>query len=70
MKKFLAANRLPRKSTGKVQPLLLFLLGLGFVALGLRSYPAFVGVGGLFLIIGYRGFTYRAREIQDQDQIQ
>jgi hypothetical protein len=70
LKNFLAANRLPRKSAGKVQPLLLFLLGLGFVALGLRSYPAFIGVGGLFLIIGYRGFTCREGKIPDQDQVQ
>jgi len=41
----------------KIQPLLLFLLGVGFVVFGFRFYPAFVGVGGLFLIIGYRGFT-------------
>ncbi|NOR20132.1 MAG: hypothetical protein GQ538_08610 [Xanthomonadales bacterium] len=67
MKKFLATARLPRRSNGKIQPLLLFLMGIGFVALGLRSYPAFIGVGGLFLIIGYRGYTCRARKIPDPD---
>lgn len=46
-------------AAGKIQPLLLFLLGLGFVLLGLRIYPAFIAVGGLFLIIGYRGYTCR-----------
>ena len=49
-------------SAGKIQPLLLFLMGLGFVLLGLRIYPAFVAVGGLFLIIGYRGYTCRQRQ--------
>jgi hypothetical protein len=48
-----------RSSTraGKIQPMALFLTGIGFIGLGLRNYPAFVAVGGLFLIIGYRGFT-------------
>ena len=46
----------------KVQPLLLFLLGLGFVLMGLRIYPAFIAVGGLFLIVGYRGYTCRQRQ--------
>ena len=59
MKNFLAAGRLRRKSHGRIQPLLLLLLGLGFMVLGLRSYPAFIGVGGLFLIISYRGYTCR-----------
>lgn len=45
----------------------MFLMGLGFMVLGLRTYPAFIGVGGLFLIIGYRGFTHRADEITDQE---
>ena len=49
-------------SAGKIQPLLLFLVGIGFVLLGLRIYPAFVAVGGLFLIIGYRGYTCRQRQ--------
>jgi len=62
LKKFLAAGRLPRNSNGKIQPLLLFLMGLGFVVLGLRAYPAFIGVGGLFLIISYRGYTCRTVE--------
>jgi hypothetical protein len=57
--KFSAATQQSRKSTGKTQPLMLFLLGLAFVVLGLRSYPAFIGVGGMFLIIGYRGYTHR-----------
>jgi hypothetical protein len=45
----------------------MFLMGLGFMVLGLRTYPAFIGVGGLFLIIGYRGFTHRTDEITDQE---
>ena len=60
MKKLLATGSRPRMSHGKIQPLLLFLLGLGFLVLGLRSYPAFIGVGGLFLIISYRGYTCRS----------
>lgn len=44
-------------STGNIQPLLLFLLGMGFMVLGMRIYPAFIGVGCLFLVIGYRGYT-------------
>jgi len=66
LKKLLATARLPRKSSGKIQPLLLFLMGLGFVALGLRSYPAFIAVGSMFLIIGYRGYTCRSSGISDR----
>jgi hypothetical protein len=33
------------------------------MVLGLRSYPAFIGVGGLFLVIGYRGYTCRTTKI-------
>jgi len=57
MKNMLAGMRL-QPGTRQAQPLLLFLMGLGFVALGVRTYPAFVVVGVLFLIIGYRGYTY------------
>jgi len=49
----------PQFSGGKIQPLLLFLMGLGFLALGLRIYPAFIAVGLLFVVIGYRGYTCR-----------
>jgi len=52
----------PQFSAGKIQPLLLFLMGIGFVALGMRIYPAFIAVGLLFVIIGYRGYTYRRRD--------
>jgi len=45
----------------KIQPLLLFLMGIGFTVLGFRVYPAFIGVGVLFLIIGYRGYTCRSQ---------
>lgn len=48
-------------SADKVQPLLIFLLGLAFVLLGLRIYPAFIAVGSLFLVVGYRGYTCRQR---------
>jgi hypothetical protein len=27
--------------------------------LGFRMYPAFIGVGALFIVIGYRGYTCR-----------
>jgi hypothetical protein len=66
LNKFSTVFRQPHKSTGEIQPLLLFLMGLGFVALGLRSYPAFIGVGGLFLIIGYRGYTCRTTKVSEQ----
>ncbi len=49
---------------GKILPLLLFLAGLGFVWLGLKTYPAFIAVGILFVVIGYRGYTYKGG---DQD---
>lgn len=55
------AGRSPQLASGKVQPLLLFLMGIGFVLLGLRIYPAFIGVGVLFIIIGYRGYTCRGQ---------
>jgi len=60
--KFLLAGKRPQISTGKVQPLLLFLLGIGFLVLGFRTYPAFIGVGGLFLVVGYRGYTCIRRD--------
>jgi hypothetical protein len=41
-------------------------MGMGFVALGLRTYPAFIGVGGLFLVIGYRGYTCKNARIADR----
>jgi hypothetical protein len=59
--KFLFAGRSPQLAAGKVQPLLLFLMGIGFTVLGFRIYPAFIGVGVLFLIIGYRGYTCRSQ---------
>ena len=65
--RFLAAARRPRNATGKIQPLLLFLMGIGFLALGLRTYPAFIGVGGLFLVIGYRGYTCRTNNVTDRE---
>lgn len=49
----------PQFSTGHIQPLLLFLMGMGFVILGMRIYPAFIAVGCLFVVIGYRGYTCR-----------
>jgi hypothetical protein len=61
IKSLLAGNG-SRFLTGKVQPLLLFLLGIGFLVLGFRTYPAFIGVGGLFLIVGYRGYTCIQRD--------
>lgn len=60
--KYLFAGKRPQFPTGKVQPLLLFLLGIGFMVLGFRTYPAFIGVGGLFLVIGYRGYTCLRRD--------
>ena len=60
--KFLLAGKRPRFAAGKVQPLLLFVLGIGFMVLGFRTYPAFIGVGGLFLIVGYRGYTCVRRD--------
>jgi len=57
--KFLFAGRSPQLAAGKVQPLLLFLMGMGFVIMGMRIYPAFIAVGVLFIIISYRGYTCR-----------
>jgi len=57
----------PHFSTGNIQPLLLFLLGLGFVILGMRIYPAFIAVGCLFLVIGYRGYTHRRGDTSPPD---
>ncbi len=65
--KFMAAARRPGNAAGKIQPLLLFLMGIGFLGLGLRTYPAFIGVGGLFLIISYRGFTCRANKAANRE---
>ena len=65
MIKYEVAGWRPRYSKGKIQPTLLFLLGLGFVTLGLRIYPAFVIVGCLFLVIGYRGYTCKTRNKAD-----
>jgi len=55
--KLLAAAVRPRSSAFKTQPMLLLLAGVGFVALGVAAYPAFIAVGCLFLLIGYRGLT-------------
>lgn len=63
----MAAARLPCNYTGKIQPLLLFLMGLGFMGLGWRTYPAFIAVGCLFLVIGYRGYTCRAGKMADRE---
>ncbi|MCP4044624.1 MAG: hypothetical protein GY732_01375 [Gammaproteobacteria bacterium] len=60
MVKFLTAAWRSCHSGSNIQPLLMFLMGVGFMTLGFRTYPAFIGVGGLFLIISYRGFTCRA----------
>jgi len=65
--KFMAAARRPRNATGKIQPTLVFLMGIGFLALGLRTYPAFIGVGSLFLYIAYRGFTCRINKVTDRE---
>ena len=50
---------LPQLAAGNIQPLLLFLMGMGFVIMGMRIYPAFIAVGVLFIIISYRGYTCR-----------
>ena len=57
----------PYFSTGTIQPLLLLILGMGFVVLGMRIYPAFIAVGCLFVIIGYRGYTHRRSNISRPD---
>ena len=67
MMRFLAAARRSCNSSGKIQALLMFLMGLGFMVLGLRTYPAFIGAGGLFLVIGYRGLTSRTEEVTDRE---
>ena len=62
--KFLFAGRSSQLPVGKIQPLLLFLMGVGFIVMGFRIYPAFIGVGVLFLIIGYRGYTCRRDRVR------
>ena len=62
MSKIQLAGKRSQFSADKTQPFLLFLLGIGFLVLGFRSYPAFIGVGGLFLVIGYRGYTCIRRD--------
>jgi len=67
LKNLLAAARRPRNSIVKIQSLMLFLVGMGFTVLGFRAYPAFIGVGGLFLVIAYRGFTCQAGKIAERE---
>ena len=62
--KFLFVGKSPQLAAGKIQPLLLFLMGVGFIVMGFRIYPAFIGVGVLFLIIGYRGYTCRRDRVR------
>ncbi len=62
--KFLFVGKSPQLGAGKIQPLLLFLMGIGFIVLGFRVYPAFIGVGALFIIIGYRGYTCRRGQLR------
>gem|GEM_PF-3457610 len=56
-------------SAQKIHALLLLILGLCFVALGFRSYPAFIAVGGLFILVAYRGYTasLHAHKSSDSD---
>ena len=44
-------------SAQKIHAILLLILGLCFVALGFRSFPAFIVVGALFILVAYRGYT-------------
>jgi uncharacterized membrane protein len=57
MKKSLIAGDRSKLSAQRIHSLLLLLLGLAFVALGFRSYPAFIAVGLLFVLVSYRGYT-------------
>ncbi len=52
----------PRFASGRVQPILLFVLGAGFTLLGVKTYPAFIAVGSLFMLIGYRGYTCKTSD--------
>lgn len=58
-----------RFSTQKIHALLLLILGLYFVALGFKSYPAFIIVGCLFVLVSYRGYTatLQAHKPSDSD---
>lgn len=57
MAKSATARAGSQQSAQKIHAILLLILGLCFVALGLRTYPAFIAVGGLFVLVAYRGYT-------------
>lgn len=60
-------GRRPQLSAGNIQPLLLFLMGMGFVIMGMRIYPAFIAVGCLFVVISYRGYTCKQEDGSQAD---
>lgn len=70
MKKSLMADNRSQMSAQRVHTLLLLLLGIAFIALGFKSYPAFIAVGLLFVLVSYRGFTAtkHGRNTPDQNQ--
>lgn len=57
-------------SAQRIHTLLLFLLGIAFMALGIRSYPAFIAVGLLFILVSYRGFTATKQDRKTPDHTQ
>jgi len=67
MKNSLMAGDRSQQSTQRIHALLLLLLGLAFIALGFRSYPAFIAVGLLFVLVSYRGYTATKQSPKSSD---
>lgn len=67
MTKSSMARERSQPSAQKIHALLLLILGLCFMALGVRTYPAFIAVGGLFVLVAYRGYTAGLRENKPAD---
>lgn len=70
MKKPLIEDTRSQRSAQRVHTLLLLLLGIAFIAFGFRSYPAFIAVGLLFILVSYRGFTATKQGNKTPDQTQ
>lgn len=67
MKDSLMAGDRSQQSAQRIHSLLLLLLGLAFIALGFRSYPAFIAVGLLFVLVSYRGYTATKQNAKSSD---
>lgn len=70
MKKSSMATEHSQRSAQRVHTLLLLLLGIAFIAFGFKSYPAFIAVGLLFVLVSYRGYTATKQDSKTPDQTQ